>query len=146
MKIKSIVWVMVFISTTIYSQSLVKNRVQVHQLKDTINIFLTEIGAYSVKEAIYKVKRLNELLGYLQAPSVPKAIKKIKKTNVLLYKKEKRNEKLIQKNKRLIAHTQTLESTLKDIIKIKKENAKHHQAQSDIFAKIPKKLPKIAKR
>jgi len=143
---KPLLLICLFITASACAQGPLKKRVIMHQLQDDRSALLAEIGAKNVNQAKRKIKRLNELLSYLETSNVHDALKKIKKSDARIYKREKQNEKLAAHNEQLVAHADSLESTLQDIIQTKNEYQRSHQTHIDIFAKIPKKLPKIKKR
>jgi methyl-accepting chemotaxis protein len=141
------------ISINLSGQAPLKKRVIMHQLQDDLNTLLVKIGADNVNQARHKIRRFNELLGYLQVPNTKEALKKVKKLDGAIYEQVKQNEKLIAENKKLsthnkqiIAHADSMESTLQEIIKTKNEYEKNYTTHLDIFAKIPEKLPKIRER
>ena len=150
---KSLITLCLFIMFNVSGGAPLKNRVIMHQLQDNLDTLLAEVGADNVNQAKNKIRHLNKLLGYLQAQTVSDAIKKIKETEARVYEQEKQNEELIAENKSLasdnkhiIAHADSMRSTLQEIIETRNEYARNHQTHIDIFSKIPNKLPKIKKK
>lgn len=150
---KKLLVICLLIATNLYSQGPLKKRVIMHQLEDKVNTLLAEIGAENMKQAQRKIKKINELLGYLQVSTISKALNKVKQIDTEIYEKEKQNEKLLAQNKSLKSHNKqiiaqagSMQSRLQNIIDARTEYTDKHQTHLDISIKKTKKLPRVRKK